>query len=237
QPFLDALRSAFGIRDDDAPAHLREKVIDGVRALGGPAAENLSVCLNLLGAASPEYPLPRSLHEDRLRRAILDALEALVLAHCDGRTLVLLLEDWHWADDASEVALRELAAVAGQHQLLLLVTHRPHLRPGWDGLRPLVLELRPLDEIEVETITRSRFPGLALPGGLVRFLRGRPGGNPFFIEELCRTLTESRALVPAVDALRLAFPLEDVKVPETVQAAVRARIDRLPPPEAETLRL
>jgi class 3 adenylate cyclase/tetratricopeptide (TPR) repeat protein len=237
QPFLDALRSAFGIRDDDAPAQLQAKVVEGVRTLGGPAAENLPVCLHLLGAAGTEYPLPRSLHEDRLRRAILDALAALFLAHCDGRTVVLLLEDWHWADDASEVALRDLAALATQHQLLLLVTHRPHLRPSWDALRPLVLDLRPLDEIEVETITRSRFPGLVLPDGLVRFVHERTGGNPFFIEELCRTLTENRALVPAGDALRLAFPLEDVKVPETVQAAVRARIDRLPPPEAETLRL
>ena len=63
----------------------------------------------------------------------------------------------------------------------------------------------------------------------------RTEGNPFFLEEIVRTLVETRVLTGARSAYRLTKALEEIQVPATVQAVLAARIDRLPPEEKRLL--
>src|SRR3989442_5996796 len=56
----------------------------------------------------------------------------------------------------------------------------------------------------------------------------RAEGNPFFLEEIVRTLVDTRVLVGERGAYRLTKPVSSIQVPATVQAVLASRIDRLP---------
>lgn len=60
-------------------------------------------------------------------------------------------------------------------------------------------------------------------------------GNPFFLEETVRTLVETGALAGERGAYRLTRPVEALRVPNTVQTILAARIDRLPAEEKQLL--
>src|SRR5262249_11492362 len=70
---------------------------------------------------------------------------------------------------------------------------------------------------------------------LKRLLIERTEGNPFFLEEIVRTLIETRMLVGERGAYGLAKPFESAQVPATVQAVLAARIDRLGPEDKRLL--
>src|SRR5690606_28785971 len=79
------------------------------------------------------------------RQALRDALIALFTVAATGRTLVVLLEDWHWADEASREVLRALAEVSSSFALLIVVTARPHEDPVRTPLaHGTVMRLAPL---------------------------------------------------------------------------------------------
>ncbi|MGH7895219.1 MAG: ATP-binding protein, partial [Candidatus Binatia bacterium] len=80
-------------------------------------------------------------------------------------------------------------------------------------------------------VIASRLGATAVPEELARRLHERTGGNPLFLEEVCRSLVES------TPAATLALAVDALEIPPTVQAVIRARIDRLPAEDQEILRL
>jgi hypothetical protein len=85
----------------------------------------VSLYLHLLSVPSDSHPLPRHLQGEHLQAALLDALSALVTSLARHAPLVVLLEDWHWADAASSAALSRMPEVVADHSLLFIVTTRP----------------------------------------------------------------------------------------------------------------
>jgi class 3 adenylate cyclase/tetratricopeptide (TPR) repeat protein len=226
-PFVQAIRALLVPKDVAGTAELGRLIASRVRDIDPGLEPYLALYLHLLSISDEAHPLPESLRDERLRLALQDALAAL-LSHCARREpIVVLLEDWHWADDASDATLRHLARYLSLHPVLLVVSSRPGT-VNWGTLRPLVLTLQPLDAAETEVVASSRLGARQLPDELIVFLHERTGGNPFFIEELCRVLNESGAVAGRNDTIVLMRALAEFPMPESVQAVVRARIDRLP---------
>ena len=235
--FLDVIRQAFGVRSDDAPEAAVPKVAAAATAFGTDVEARVPVYLYLLSVRSAAHALPPNVTQDQLRVAILDGMQSLVAAVTRRRPVVLLLEDWHWADEGSDLALQSIARLTTERPLLVMVTRRPDSEPGWSDVRTSTLRLRPLVRAETAVIVGSRFGGGALPDGLVALIHERTGGNPFFIEEVCRSLAESSVRVGADGTVELLRPLAELAMPEAVHAVVRARIDRLDPRAREILRI
>jgi tetratricopeptide (TPR) repeat protein len=87
--------------------------------------------------------------------------------------------------------------------------------------------LQPLAEESLEQLLEILLGHEPLLAPVKRFLVERSGGNPFFVEEIVRTLVESKVLTGVRGQYRLAQPFESVQVPATVHAVLAARIDRL----------
>ncbi|MEE8433270.1 MAG: AAA family ATPase, partial [bacterium] len=101
-PLINALRRGLELREEDTPAELHAKAVANLRAIDPALEEFLPVYLHLLSIPSSEHPLPGNLSGEALRRASQDALAAVFLANLSRRPMVLMLEDWHWADEASD---------------------------------------------------------------------------------------------------------------------------------------
>jgi tetratricopeptide (TPR) repeat protein len=97
------------------------------------------------------------------------------------------------------------------------------------------LPLAPLREAEVAELLGGLLGVDLSLAPVLGFVQERTGGNPFFVEELTRTLVEDGTLAGAPGTYRLTRLLADVRVPPSVQAVLAARIDRLPPDQKDVL--
>jgi tetratricopeptide (TPR) repeat protein len=169
---------------------------------------------------------------------MLEALAALVTIHVRRRPAVLLLEDWHWADEASRAALEQLAEIAPAHALLIVVTSRPDASLTWaTGEHRTVVYLGPLAQAASAEIMRGVLGAARIAPELAQLLHDRTAGNPFFLEETCQALREAGAVVLR-DGEAVAEDIAALgELPETVQAVIRTRLDRLQPEARHTLRV
>ena len=237
-PFIEVLRDALELGDArtaDAPASV---VAERARASGAELEEFIPFYLHLLSIPSNEFPLPQHLRGEQFRVAVQEALAALVTVSARRRPTVLLLEDWHWADNASRAALGQIADLVAEHPLLVVVTTRPGREEEW-STNPShhALPLRSLGPLSSLAMLRALLRADEVPVELAALLHERTGGNPFFLEELCQTLLEEGIIRVDAGAVTVGGRLDELHVPDTVQAVIRARLDRLHRDTREVLRL
>ncbi|MCH9046733.1 MAG: alpha/beta fold hydrolase, partial [SAR324 cluster bacterium] len=238
-PLLDALRNGLNLGQGADPAEQLKIALATIRGIDRALEANLPLYLHLLSLPSDEHPLPPTLQGEELRREIQLALAALITLSAGRKPVVMFLEDWHWADEASAAALKYLAGVMARTPLLVVVTYRPELTADWGAPSHLThLPLHPLDEPLSERIVKSALAADVLPDGLAALIYERTAGNPFFSEEICRALLEQGTVqVRAARQAVLTEPLESLALPDTVHAVIRSRLDRLEPELREVLSL
>src|SRR5216684_3385850 len=226
QPVLELLRDFFGIRIKEAADVSRRRVVD--RLAGLPVSEQQSlVLLDFLGLAAKQ-PVALKLDPKARKTQLLDLVQTLVRSGPRDTATIVLIEDLHWIDAASEEFIEALAdAVVGTTTLIVV-----NFRPGF--VAPLMhrahyrqINMSPLAPAQAQTILRDHFgsdPSLAL---LNRNIVERAQGNPFFLEELVSALVERGDFEGERGAYRLKGGVDAIPLPTTVQAVVAARIDRL----------
>ena len=154
-------------------------------------------------------------------------IEALHVLARRGPVL-FIIEDLHWADSSSVELLRQLIASPHSASLMALLTARPEFMPTWAAATNVTeVELEALDPAESETFIRKVARGKPLPPDVVWQIRERAAGNPLFLEEITRSVTESGALVEREHAWELVGTLSSDVVPASMEASLMARIDRL----------
>ncbi len=237
-PFLNALRRGLNLEEADSTEALREKAIANVRKISPDLGRYLPHYLYLLSIPAPDYPLPEGLPGEALRRELEEALAAIFTENTAHKPMVLILEDWHWADEASDAALKRLAPLAAQYPLLVVILHRPEYISDFGGATyHTEITLPPLNAGNTAAIARSVWNVEHLPEGLTEVLHERTAGNPYFAEELCHTLAEEGVVTVTEGRVNLTGPVAQLHVPGTVEAVIRSRVDRLPNASREVLRL
>jgi predicted ATPase/class 3 adenylate cyclase len=234
-PILQMLRSFFDVGEREPDQAAREKIAGRTLLLDAGFADDLPLMFDFLGVPDPARPLPPMRPEAR-QRALAGILCRLVNPPGRRKTLVMVVEDLHWVDPASEQMLAELVATVAGSKTLALVNHRPEYAPPWrDSESYRELALAPLDEAATAALLRDIAGSDPSLDGIGAAIHDRTGGNPFFIEEVVRELAESGYLEGERGAHRLARPIDGAGVPVTVQAILAARIDRLSPPAKSLL--
>lgn len=225
QPVLELLRDYFGLRVKEAADVSRSRVLDQLAAL--PVPEQLSaVLLEFLGLADPRKA-PNKLDPKARKTQLLDFVRTLPRSPRQPNTVVIV-EDLHWIDAASEEFVEALAdAVVGTTTMLVV-----NFRPGFTA--PLMqrshyrqINMPPLPAAHAAILLKDYFgndPSLAL---LSRNIIERAQGNPFFLEELINALIERGDFEGEKGAYRLKGGIDSIPLPSTVQAVIAARIDRL----------
>jgi class 3 adenylate cyclase/tetratricopeptide (TPR) repeat protein len=145
----------------------------------------------------------------------------------DQHPLVLVFEDLHWADEGLLDFVDHLAEWAVGVPILVLGTARPELldrRPNWGGgkLNASTLALSPLADADAARVIGAVLQQQLLPAELQATLLERAGGNPLYAEQFASLFLEHGSV-------------DDVAVPENVQAIIAARVDALPAEEKRVL--
>ena len=236
-PFIEALQGALAVKEQDGDASVAE-VIARIRALEPSLEPFIPLYLHLLSMRSDVLPVPRHLRGEHFRAAMLEAVAAFFTSYAQQAPSLLLLEDWHWADDASQQALHHLAEVVAAYPLLVVVTTRPEPGTLVDARDHCSrINLGPLDLRASKAIATAVLGVERVPQALAEQLHERTGGNPFFLEELCHGLREG-GLVQAWGAEAVVTATGDaLQLPDSVQAVIRSRLDRLSSEGREVLRV
>ena len=233
-PVIELLRGYFAIESRDEPRKIREKVTGKVLTLAPALGPVVPAFLALLDVPVDEASW-HALDPSQRRQQTLDAVKRLLLRESEVQPLIVVFEDLHWIDGETQTLLDSLIESLPAARLLLLVNYRPEYRHAWGGktyYRQLRLDPLPPESAD-ELLDALLGPDAAL-GPLKRLLIQRTEANPLFLEESVRALVETGALVGERGAYRLTRPVEQLKIPATVQAILAARIDRLAP-EAKRL--
>jgi transcriptional regulator with AAA-type ATPase domain len=233
-PVIDLLRRYAHVETRDDAQTIRSKVAEQVRTLDATMQDTIPALLALLDALPEDHPF-LTLDPPQRRQRTLDAYKRVVLCASQVQPLLLVCEDVHWLDAETQALLDTLVESLPRTWLLVLVTYRPEYQHGW-GSKTYYTQMRldPLPPSSAAALLHALLgddPSLA---PLQQRLIERTVGNPLFLEESVRTLVETRELMGAPGAYRLAQPLATMPVPATVQAVLAARLDRLPP-EAKRL--
>jgi class 3 adenylate cyclase/tetratricopeptide (TPR) repeat protein len=234
---LELLRGIFGIGDGDGDETARIKVVSRLLDLDPSFEEDLPLLLEFLGVPDPARPVERMDPEAR-RRQLFASGSRFLRAQSQQQTCVMLIEDLHWLDAASEALLDHLIEGASGIRLLLVGNYRPEYRAGWLTMEHCrEIALTPLGPDATQQLLGELLGGDPSLDGLDEVILERTSGTPFFIEEVVRSLAEDGVLEGQHGAYRLARTLDQVRIPDSVRSVLEARIDRLQPPEKELLQL
>ena len=124
-PFINALRRGLRLHEEDSALRLQQKAVAGVLQIDPALAQHLPLYLHLLSLPSEKYRLPEDLQGPKLENALQNALAAIFTLGAKRRPMVLILEDWHWVDEASDKTLRKLIGMTAACPLMLVVLYRP----------------------------------------------------------------------------------------------------------------
>jgi predicted ATPase/class 3 adenylate cyclase len=235
-PVLDLLHGYFKIIGDDDQRTRREKLTGRVLALDRTLEDTLPYLFSLLGIAEGEDPLVQMDGQIKKRRT-LEAIKRIVLRETVNQPLMVIFEDLHWVDEATQALLNLLADSIGTAKILLLVNFRPEYSHQWNS-KTYYTQLR-LDPLGKDSADHMLSALLGDGNDLLpvkRLIIERTEGTPFFMEEIVQSLFEDGVL-KRNGTVELAKPMNAVKVPATVQGVLAARIDRLPAAEKELLQI
>ncbi len=249
-PVIELLRSYFGVAAGEDKESARAKILDRLLSLDASLASAAPPILALLDA------LPQSASADLQRYAgvgealaafhgaelqerraqTFEALKQLLIRESAAQPLLVLFEDLHWIDSETQTFLDLLVESVPAARMLLLVNYRPGYAHAWesrDYYTPLRLD--PLPPSGADALLSSLVGDGAELASLRELLIKRTRGNPFFIEEIVRSLVETGALVGARGAYTLGTPIDSLRVPSTVRTVLAERVDRLPAAEKQLL--
>lgn len=232
QALADALRRRFSIDDRDDEASALQKVQDAMQALGGDLQWMRPFVCQLLSLPVSDERFAEMDAMDR-RSETYRALQTLLLRQAEREPLVLAIEDLHWSDAASEEFLVFLADAIPTARVLLLLTYRPgYAQPFGDRSYHMRLSLQALPRSAMSGMAQAILAaaeGSQLPEALLELLVAKAEGNPFFVEEVMKSLLEEGILQRLEGGrVELTRRLEDLSVPDRIQDILMARIDRLP---------
>jgi class 3 adenylate cyclase/tetratricopeptide (TPR) repeat protein len=224
-PITEIIKSAAGIRHDDAPETDSAKLGNLLRSLPTEDEDELrtlaAALANLVGVSTT----PRGTYSvESISQAELHwAIRRLFPLLARERPMLLVFEDLHWAEPTLIELLQSLTDPKAKAPFLILGSARPELaesQPAFvanvDGRESF--SLMPLGEDEIEQLLTELLADTPLDSAHVQRLVRNAGGNPLFLEETVRMVAEAKD----------EQDLENLAVPDTVQALIGSRLDNLP---------
>jgi class 3 adenylate cyclase/tetratricopeptide (TPR) repeat protein len=236
-PLIDLLKHTFRLEEADDETTIVAKIEASVVLLGEDLRPTLP-WLRYLLAVDPGDTAVGALDPQLRRAEIFSAVRRLLLRAAEVRPQVVVFEDAHWMDQATEEYVGLMADSITTGRVLMVLTYRPgYVPPFGERTYHARIALRTLSGEDSGTMARAMLGAEALPDDLQTLIAQKAEGNPFFVEEVVKSLQEIGALRRLGDGYVLARRLDEILVPDTIQDVIMARIDRLEDAPKRTLQV
>jgi class 3 adenylate cyclase/tetratricopeptide (TPR) repeat protein len=226
QPILELARDYLGVKPTMSTDEARQQVAAALAELP-VAGDTLPLLLGFLGLADPARPAPTI--DPAVRKARLIELACVfVRSGRQQQPAVVVIEDLHWIDTASEEFIDAMVdAIVGTTTMLLFNFRHGYTAPWMQRSHYRQISLSPLDRAETATLLGDLLGKDSSIALISRNIAERAQGNPFFLEELVHSLIERGDFEGERGAYRLGGGIDAIPLPPTIEALLTARIDHL----------
>jgi class 3 adenylate cyclase/tetratricopeptide (TPR) repeat protein len=238
--FDDLLRRWCGIAEDDAPGESMRKLERLVAQFAGDQVEEILPLIALLTGmqlSGPRLDRVRIIEPQSLAGIVAGKLRQVLASAAHDHAVIFIIEDLHWADQSSIELLESLFRLAESAPVMFVTVSRPgyedtsgRIHSFTSGKFPALsveLRLNPLREKECSVLLQGLTKMRDFPQTLQDRIYARTGGNPFFVEEIVRSLLASGWLAIKDGTVLPAKQVEEIEIPTTVNEVIMSRFDRL----------
>jgi class 3 adenylate cyclase len=252
--FQQLVRNLCAIQPGEAPEIIREKI--SAECLSQPTLKDqslqfTSVFETLLGVKTDTSST--LLEGKEFKRELFAAMNSIWMDQASHTPTALVFDDLQWADQTSVELLVHLFSLADEVPILFLCAFRPERQgPTWDIKQVAEREyphlyteinLQPLDAEHSDKLIHHLLTSTHLPSQLKHTILDKSEGNPFFIEQILHSLIEMGALHAEEESIngqakrrwKISGDTRNITIPDTVQALLQSRIDRLDDDSRQTL--
>jgi class 3 adenylate cyclase/tetratricopeptide (TPR) repeat protein len=239
-PFREILWQYAGITEDDSDTEawrkFEKKISDAVPTEGPEILPYLAslIGLDVKGAVGENL---KRLDGESMGKQIYLSSRRFFERLAEKQPLVLIFEDLHWADGSTVALIEHLFGLINRIPLLVCGISRPEESTSAARLRDVALKdyerryteirLDPLSSTESTNLMDNLLPVENLPSRIRQLILTKADGNPFFLEEIMRTLIDRKAVAYENARWKATSFIETVTIPDTIQGVIMARIDRL----------
>jgi predicted ATPase/class 3 adenylate cyclase len=237
-PWRQIIRQSVEAKESDSPTEVRQKLsyTCDCCALPGGDIPFLEAMLAVESEESARVLL--GYQGDALTRRMVDATRGFLCSLADASPLVIVFDDLHWADEASLQLLLAVVDLSTTHPIMFVCMLRPdQAASGWSSIQAIGENLRddfhsitlaPLHTDQTRTLLSNLLGAEGVPVSIRDRIIDKAEGNPFFVEEIIRSLIETEQIVRENSHWRAVRDSANITLPNTLRGVLSARIDRLP---------
>ena len=243
-------KKTFGIGLDDTPEIIHQKVKNLIATGGGPPE-----AVDLCSTTMERVIAARVLHDttdyaaEVIKKDLYEVAYPGLLATARTIPTAIVFDDLQWSDEASAELTMHLLHTVEESSLLVVFAFRPERQsPAWKikqfaeanfPHRYTEIQLAPLDEQGTNDLLDALLDIGGLPDEVRRIIMRKTEGNPYFVEEVVRSLAEQGAINRTDSGLQWneSARIADISIPDSLRALLMARMDRLDSQAKDTLQL
>jgi class 3 adenylate cyclase/tetratricopeptide (TPR) repeat protein len=227
-PFVEVVRGIFAIEDRDGREAVEQKLLRGITSLGVVSAKAVPLLMAFMGFDVDKDAF-RGMDEvlvgERTRQTLLE----IIHKQCAKSAMVLVIEDLHWMDKASEDLIGRILDARGAAPLLLLCSYRPEeYRSPWTGHDAArSLQVEPLSRESTVLMMQGLLGIDEVSDDIAETVIGKSECNPLFTEEVTRYLLESGNLKRIEKDVSYHLSSASVEIPTSIVDLLQSRVDTL----------
>lgn len=226
-PILDVLKNFFSISEGEHEIVIQKRIREKITKLGESSHQLLPPIQDLL-SLDVEDKIYLALESKQRKERIFEALRDLTIQSSQKRPMIIAVEDLHWIDKASEAYLDYFIGWLANIKVMLILLHRPDYTHHWTSRsyynRIGVIQFT---QKSSEALVDAILEGGSVSPEIYDLVMKKSAGNPLFIEELIHSLIEDGTIQKRENQYVLNAKASELKVPDTIQGIIAARIDRL----------
>ena len=221
---IQLIRRLFDVSPGMPSQEAKSLILSKLLALDPDLASELPLLLQFLDLEARSI-LPANTDPSIRKSKYISLILRILTLQAQRLPLVIIIEDLHWLDLQSADVVDAIRPLTANQPILLLCTTRPEgLTPAWRSDADSILQLGNLDLAAARKLMLSLVTGGDLSEKTILKIQKKTQGNPFFIEEVIRSLRLSGSLDSGTDA----HAIDEIAMPSTIKMAIAERIDRLP---------
>lgn len=246
-PFVDILGNCLGVQEEWDDGANYNQIRRHVAGLFPEQPDEIAPFLAaLLGVKVETTDAERLayLEPPQMRGLTFASVARFIEKLCAEMPLVLFFDDVHWIDPSSLELLESLLPLTDSASLLILLAFRPRRQePSWRlhetaqrefSHRYNPIPLQTLDANQARQLVGNLLHVEDLPEKVRRMILDKSEGNPFFVEEVIRSLLDAKLVVRETDHWRATKEIVNIAVPDTLNGVITSRLDRLDDPVRAT---
>jgi class 3 adenylate cyclase/tRNA A-37 threonylcarbamoyl transferase component Bud32/tetratricopeptide (TPR) repeat protein len=239
-PIIDIIRNWSHMQENDSILESFQKLEQAVlNVYPENGAEVFPFIATLMGMklAGNYAERVRGIEGEALEKLILKSLRELMGKISEQKPLVIIVEDLHWADLTSVGILESLYRLAEEKRILFINVFRPDYKDTSSRILDTIksrypnihseLYLKSLDENQSGILINNLLKIKSLPASIQGLITKRAEGNPFFIEEVVRSLIDDGVVETKEGRFKITEKIDSVVIPKTINEVLMARIDKL----------